>query len=49
MEKFEGIGAKMDADEEFESKKASKPKEQDNRPEYLKNPSGKVGFGKTVA
>jgi hypothetical protein len=48
-EKFEGIGAKMDADDEFESTKVSKPKEQDNRPEYLKNPSGKVGFGKTVA
>jgi hypothetical protein len=47
MDKFDGLGAKMDADEEF--KKASKPKEQDNRPEYLKNPSGKAGFGKTVA
>jgi hypothetical protein len=43
--KYEQILAKMDADAEFAAKK---PKEQDNRPEYLKNPSGKSGFGKSV-
>jgi hypothetical protein len=41
--KFESILAKMDADAEFASKKP-----QDKRPEYLKNPSGKSGFGKSV-
>jgi hypothetical protein len=41
--KYEQIIAKMDADAEFASKKP-----QDNRPDYLKNPSGKSGFGKSV-
>jgi hypothetical protein len=48
MEKFDSVAAKMEADEEFESKNASKPKVQDNRPEYLRNPSGGVKFGKSV-
>jgi hypothetical protein len=41
--KYEQILAKMDADAEFAAKKP-----QDNRPAYLKNPSGKSGFGKSV-
>jgi hypothetical protein len=44
--KYESILAKMDADAEFASRK--RPKEQDNRPDYLRNPSGNVGFGKSV-
>jgi len=43
--KYESILAKMDADAEFASKK---PTEQDNRPEYLKNPTGGVKFSKSV-
>jgi len=45
MNKWESILAKMDADAEFASRK---PKDQDNRPEYLKNPAGGVKFGKSV-
>jgi hypothetical protein len=41
--KYEQIIAKMDADAEFAAKKP-----QDDRPGYLKNPSGKSGFGKSV-
>ena len=44
--KYESILAKMDADTEFASKKPANG--QDNRPQYLKNPSGGVKFGKSV-
>lgn len=44
-DKYESILAKMDADAEFASKK---PKDQDNRPDYIKNPSGGVRFPKSV-
>jgi hypothetical protein len=43
--KWEQILAKMDADADYASKK---PKENDNRPDYIKNPSNRDWFGKSV-
>jgi len=48
---FEELAERMAADEEFAAKrgaKAAKYKVNEKAPEYIKNPSGNVGFGKSV-
>jgi hypothetical protein len=50
-EHFAELAERMVADEEFESKrgqKAAKYKVGENKPDYIANPSGTVGFGKSV-
>jgi hypothetical protein len=48
---FEELAERMVADEEFAAKrgaKAAKYNVNEKAPEYIKNPSGNVGFGKSV-
>ena len=50
-EKFDEVAERKIADEEFEAKrgaKAAKHRVNGNAPDYLKNPSGNVQFGKSV-
>jgi hypothetical protein len=50
-ENFGELAERMVADEEFEAKrgaKAARYRVNENAPGYIKNPSGNVGFGKSV-